>query len=372
MAGDGVKATTPEGVRPSVAQGNTASRPKQLTPEPPPGKQTWQPQGANGGPCRPAQDEFLPGPPPSGRGTVQWAMSRAGALVEPCDGAPGPSQLIALAERVGANLSSVGGELGMEERAWLAMLRGPHARVYAKALQGLLALSEGKTNAAGFTLQVMKDCAAEARTEKEPGRRNQLFLELVRTCLSATPFWNVEGSLASQLGGSVYETVRGSLTGGGRVTGGLIDAWLSPAASAGAARQGKALDEAHLGFNPNVLDSQDPTFNTVSHHLVEYMLLGSRLGDGAMGETVAKFRDSSEENAGDLRCALLGNMVGAGLSNGSLTPDQAVALLESAVSAQSGAVPPWGAQANSEPRFFSAQGYPLDAWMAAAGLGVGQ
>jgi hypothetical protein len=101
-------------------------------------------------------------------------------------------------------------------------------------------------------------------------------------------------------------------------------------------------------FNPLIVDRDDR--NTVTHHFGEFLKIGAR------GENVPVLdqwdivtnQDDPEENPGDVRNGFFGVMLGNGLKDGTITPQQAADLTRWAFSGDSGGAgaPPWGRTAD--------------------------
>lgn len=107
-----------------------------------------------------------------------------------------------------------------------------------------------------------------------------------------------------------------------------------------------AASSIYSGFNPNISDVNSNS--TVTHHFREFLLLGFKKGQGVANLANENGDDTVEGNPGDLRSGYFGSMIGAGLRNRELTPQEAINITEWAYKLHTGELPLWG---NLAPRF---------------------
>jgi hypothetical protein len=143
------------------------------------------------------------------------------------------------------------------------------------------------------------------------------------------------------------------------------------AAGTGAHRQGQYLESAFSrtddpasDYNPVVRDKDDNS--TVTHHFGEFL---KAHGVGWKDPyDLVEMNDDKKKNPGDVRSGFFAVMLGDGLRNGDITPQQAVDLTRWAYSIDPGGTqgPPWGSDGNST-GYLSQDDYKgkLDDWVRA-------
>lgn len=116
------------------------------------------------------------------------------------------------------------------------------------------------------------------------------------------------------------------------------------------------------GFNPNIVDSNNPE-NSVTHHFRELLMVGYNRGRN-IGNWATTTVDKPEDNPGDVRNGYFGTMIGSALKNGKITPSEAAEMTIWAYTAHGGKQPPWG-ELEAKGGSLATDDYYLNPWLKA-------
>jgi hypothetical protein len=240
-------------------------------------------------------------------------------------------------------------ELTDSQKASIVGLRDDQKEMFALTLKRLHELADGKINPVQYMCNVMRDAAQLSEKHgRAPDSWN--YLKSERSDL----FIDYVGMVMSQEShGVMSDLVRLPASGGTDHTGCALEV-LSRRI------MGK---HANDGFNPNIVDDQDKS-STVTHHFREFLKLGYLHGWQGIGNYAARVNDDPAKNPGDVRNAYFANMIGVGLSWGTITPKEAAEMTEWAFTANQKTPPPWGEKATKGTWLDTAQ-YDIDDWLRA-------
>jgi len=245
----------------------------------------------------------------------------------------------AIAKKVGAP------ELSVADKLAIVTLPSDQKEMYRHMLDSLTKLSNKEINSGEYMAEGLRNAARLA--EKNEGSwwnplgssKETLFVDYVGLAFS-------DKSLGL---GNIFRTGAGS----------SFD------------RAGAALErtfnkivgaETGKGFNPNIVDSQNPE-NNVQHHFRELLMVGYNRGR-TIGNWATTKVDDPKVNPGDVKNGYFGTMIGSALRNEKITPSEAAELTIWAYTAHGGKQPPWN-EPEAKGNGLSPDDYFLNPWLKA-------
>lgn len=243
-----------------------------------------------------------------------------------------------IAARLGGQVT-----LSTEQREAIGKLGPDERQMMVAALDEIDALRAGKINAAQYQANVLDHAARIA------GNDGEKFVDLAGMIFSP-------GSM-----GAVFDGVRRVSGEDPHSAGGAVEeAHMLAVAGQGGPSSLKA------GFNPNVLDNEDPG-STITHHYGAFLQVGGNR-TAALGKMLAGVWDSADSNPGDVRNGRFAAMLGDAVASGHISPADGARLHRWAFVAHDGPQPPWGKSIDakgSPEQSTSMEDFQLKDWVSA-------
>ena len=255
------------------------------------------------------------------------------ANASPRDGVPTAAEIL---ERVDGYVSKGRHPvLTAEQRESFEDLSLLERYVFSKSLDEIDRLDAGEIDVADCMVNVMQHAADVS------GGDGDLFVSLV-------------GKLFTIEGGNLPRRLLGA---GSNTPGAVLEGIYSITAGM---RGGSTVAN---GFNPNIIDAM--TGSTVTHHFGEFLRVGANRWNW-LGRRAQDHIDDVKDNPGDVRNGYFAIMLGDGVSDGDLSPHQAVELTRWAFTQDHGAAPPpWGTVDSGSSDFTSGADYRIADWIRA-------
>lgn len=228
-------------------------------------------------------------------------------------------------------------KLDATQEKHLRSLSDDRKRMYGAVIGELDALKAGSINPAQYHANVLERAAQIA------GQDGRKFTNLVGSCFTPDT-------------GGVLNAMRA-------VLGNAFDPAGSALLDSYAATPGRS---SNRGFNPMVLDNEDPGQDVTHHYGAHLDVAANRLD--VLSSLLAGARDSKETNPGDVRTGRFAAMLGGGAAFGRISPRDAVKLHRWAFNDGQAKPPPWGndpAKAADGTHFTAMSDYRLSTWVAA-------